>query len=258
MRRRRLEAPAILDAGCGDGRLLGLLAQRFPGKLCGFDSASYGLQPDHAVGSLAGPGADIRFTEPDGTWPFEDEQFDVVVSNQVCEHVVDLENFCAENARVLKPGGFAVHAFPLKHMWIEPHMHLPLVHRVRDHNLRQWLIARFSQLGLGIYRKQAVPAGVSLEQFATEHADYARTFTTYRTWREVCAEFHSHGFRVSYRYTSLLPQRGLARLAGRERAGWPLPPLVEAAAFPALRAFVSCTLHVEKAQDYTFTWNVQP
>lgn len=256
-RRRGLGAPAILDAGCGDGRLLAQLSELFPGKLSGFDSADYGLQARDVVGSLAAPGTDIRLTEADGSWPFGDEQFDIVVSNQVCEHVADFALFCSETARVLKPDGFAVHAFPLRHTWIEPHMHLPLVHRIRDHNLRKWAIARFSQAGLGIYRKKAVPAGVSLHQFATEHADYARTYTTYRTWRQVCDELHKNGFRVSYGYTSLLPQRALARLLGRERPGRSLPPLVEALAFPVLRAVFSSTLLAEKAQDYRFTWDHQ-
>lgn len=255
---RGLEKPAILDAGCGDGGLLGLIADTLPGARAGFDSADYGLQPSEKVGSLAGDDAEIRTTSPDGSWPFADSEFDVVVSNQVCEHVVDLVTFCAENARVLRPGGFGVHAFPLRHMLLEPHMRLPLVHRVRDHRFRAWLIARLSKVGLGIYRSQARSASVSLEDFARSHADYSRTFTTYRTWRQVCSEFHRHGFRVSYGYTSTLAQRGLWRVAGRERSGRVLPPVVEAALFPLVRSVVSCTLVVEKAQDYRFTWKTKP
>ena len=255
---RGIDKPTILDAGCGDGALLALIRKTLPSTCSGFDSADYGLQSSERVGALAGDDADIRTTEPDGSWPFGDSEFDIVVSNQVCEHVVDLETFCAENARVLRPGGFGAHAFPLRHMVLEPHMHLPLVHRIRDHELRTWLIARLSHIGLGIYRAQAPRAGVTLEDFARSHADYARTFTTYRTWRQVCDEFHRHGFRVSYRHTSTLIQRGLWRLAGDERAGRLLPPLLEAALFPIVRSVASCTLVVEKAQDYRFTWLTDP
>jgi SAM-dependent methyltransferase len=254
---RGLDKPAVLDAGCGDGRLLALIGGAMPSERSGFDSADYGLQTSEVVGSLAGDDADIRTTNPDGSWPFHDEAFDVVVSNQVCEHVADFETFCAEHARVLKPGGFGVHAFPLRHMLVEPHMLLPLVHRARDHALRTWLIASFSRLGLGIYRSQAVEAGVGVDEFATAHADYSRTYTTYRTWRQVCDELHRHGFRVSYRYTSTLAQRGLWRLAGRERPGRVLPAPLEAALFPLVRLGVSATIVVEKAQDYTFTWKTR-
>jgi SAM-dependent methyltransferase len=254
---RGLDKPSILDAGCGDGRLLALIAETLPSERSGFDSADYGLQASEVVGALAGDDADIRTTNADGSWPFTDGEFDVVVSNQVCEHVADFETFCSENARVLKPGGFGVHAFPLRHMLIEPHMLLPIVHRVRDHSLRAWLIASFSRLGLGIYRSQARDAGVGIDEFATAHADYSRTFTTYRTWRQVCDEFHRHGFRVSYRHTSTLAQRGLWRVAGREGPGRMLPPLVEAMLFPVVRLVVSCTVVVEKAQDYRFTWKTR-
>jgi ubiquinone/menaquinone biosynthesis C-methylase UbiE len=255
---RGFDNPAVLDAGCGDGALLALLSETIPSRRSGFDSAEYGLQSTERIGSQAGEDCEIRQTNADRSWPFNDEEFDIVVSNQVLEHVDDLKIFCAENARVLKSGGFGVHVFPLRHMVIEPHMRLPLVHRVRDHDLRASIIAWFSKMGLGIYRSQAPATGVSLEGFANAHADYARTFTTYRTWRQVCEEYHRHGFRVSYRHTSSLVQRGLWRLLGHERAGRTLPPLVEASLFPVIRSLVSCTLVVQKNQDYRFTWKMDP
>jgi SAM-dependent methyltransferase len=242
-----LDKPSILDAGCGDGALLALIADTLPSVCSGFDSEEYGLQSGERIGSLAGDTADIRATNPDGSWPFGDGEFDIVVSNQVGEHVVDLETFCAENARVLRPGGIGVHAFPLKHILLEPHMRMPLVHRVRDHELRSWLIAHFSRFGS--YRTYA-PEGVGVREYSRSLADYCRTFTTYRTWRQVCDEFHRHGFRVSYGHSSTLAQRGLWRLVGRERPGVVLHPLAEAVLFPFVRSFVSCTLVVQKAQDF--------
>ena len=40
--------------------------------------------------------------------PFEDDYFDVVVSTQVAEYVPDVDKFCSEVFRVLKPGGRAL------------------------------------------------------------------------------------------------------------------------------------------------------
>jgi SAM-dependent methyltransferase len=254
MTKRGLDKPTILDAGCGDGGLLAHIAATVRSELSGFDSADYGLQASVKIGSQAVDKAEIRTTNPDGSWPFDNDQFDIVVSNQVLEHVVNLDTFCIENARVLKAGGFGLHVFPLRHILLEPHMRLPLVHRVRDHDVRAWLIARLSKLGLGIYRSQALGAGVSLGTFARAHADYARTFTTYRTWRQVCDEFHRRGFRVSYRYTSVLAQRGASRLVGKEMPGRLYPTPLEAAVFPLVRAVISCTLLVEKNQEYQYTW----
>jgi ubiquinone/menaquinone biosynthesis C-methylase UbiE len=45
-------------------------------------------------------------------FPFADQSFDVVFSSNLLEHVVDLTMLHRETARVLKPGGYAVHVVP--------------------------------------------------------------------------------------------------------------------------------------------------
>jgi SAM-dependent methyltransferase len=44
--------------------------------------------------------------------PFPNEQFDVVFSSNVLEHIPHVESFQKEIQRVLKPGGIAVHCIP--------------------------------------------------------------------------------------------------------------------------------------------------
>jgi len=41
-------------------------------------------------------------------WPLSSNSFDVVVSNQVIEHLVGTDHFITEIKRVLKPGGYTV------------------------------------------------------------------------------------------------------------------------------------------------------
>lgn len=56
--------------------------------------------------------------------PFESESFDVVISNQVLEHVWDQETHIAEIARVLKPDGVAYLSTPNRFGVMEPHYRL--------------------------------------------------------------------------------------------------------------------------------------
>lgn len=62
--------------------------------------------------------------------PFEDEAFDLVISNHVVEHVGDLErqdNHLGEIARVLRPGGWLYLATPNRFAPLEPHFKLPFL-----------------------------------------------------------------------------------------------------------------------------------
>jgi SAM-dependent methyltransferase len=51
-------------------------------------------------------------------WPIEDGEFDVVLANQVLEHVPYTEGFLAELRRILSPGGYAVISVPNLGSWI--------------------------------------------------------------------------------------------------------------------------------------------
>jgi SAM-dependent methyltransferase len=62
--------------------------------------------------------------------PFDDESFDVVISNHVVEHVVEREDqllHVKEIRRVLKADGVAYVATPNRWALIEPHFQLPLL-----------------------------------------------------------------------------------------------------------------------------------
>ena len=59
--------------------------------------------------------------------PFKDNMFDVVISNQVLEHVGDKKKHVDEIRRVLKKGGICYLATPNKFWIIEPHFKLPFL-----------------------------------------------------------------------------------------------------------------------------------
>ena len=79
------------------------------------------------------------------TLPFPDAHFDVVTSNQVFEHVPDLEAGLVEIAHVLKPGGRLYFTFPHQDMWREVHSNVFFVHWMTPHS-------RFRLAWLSLYR----------------------------------------------------------------------------------------------------------
>ncbi|HKW70233.1 MAG TPA: class I SAM-dependent methyltransferase [Candidatus Dormibacteraeota bacterium] len=95
---------AILDVGCGTGRLLRSAEQRFPGATLEGVDAALGMVR-HAQATVHA-GSRIRFQQ--GTaekLPFAAAQFDLVFSTMTFHHWVDQRQGIAEVARVLKPAG---------------------------------------------------------------------------------------------------------------------------------------------------------
>jgi SAM-dependent methyltransferase len=95
----------LLDIGCDDGawtdeirRRIGIRRQQVAGIEIVEERAQ--LAREH--------GFDVRTSDLDEPWPFDDASFDVVHANQVIEHVVRLDHFLSELRRVLARDGVAV------------------------------------------------------------------------------------------------------------------------------------------------------
>lgn len=91
---------AILDVGCGTGRLLRAAGERFPGaRLEGIDAAEGMIEQAKAAG-----GANFQVATAEHL-PFPSAEFDLVFSTMTFHHWADQPQGIAEIARVLKPGG---------------------------------------------------------------------------------------------------------------------------------------------------------
>ncbi len=105
---RRLTAfGAVLDFGCGCGRVLGHLPELAPGPaLAGVDvdAEAIAWAQEHL------PGIDFRVSTARPPLPFADATFGLVYSISVFSHlsVGDQDAWLAELARVLAPGGLAL------------------------------------------------------------------------------------------------------------------------------------------------------
>jgi ubiquinone/menaquinone biosynthesis C-methylase UbiE len=97
---------AILELGCGDGRLWATNADRIPE---GWQVYLSDLTPGMVRGAhaaLGETGRSFRFAVIDAqSIPFADATFDTVVANHMLYHVPNLDRAVSELKRVLKPGG---------------------------------------------------------------------------------------------------------------------------------------------------------
>lgn len=96
-------AQAILEVGCGDGRLLHRLSA--PRKV--------GLEPSHWLLALAKQNCGECVLLDCGIEDYaSDEQFDVIVAINVFEHLLDPRSFLKKLAALLIEGGAAILVFP--------------------------------------------------------------------------------------------------------------------------------------------------
>lgn len=124
--REQLPATAYLDAGCGDGRYLAALAAELPERVAGVDISERILETARAQA----PRAELRQANLERL-PFADGEFDLVLSSQVIEHVLDREGAAAELARVLRPGGTLVISTDNERAWVSRALNAPRTLLVR-------------------------------------------------------------------------------------------------------------------------------
>jgi SAM-dependent methyltransferase len=93
----------LLDLGCDAGGRTVWVAER----LAVDEMHGVEIDPDRAELARA-KGIEVVSADLSERLPFDDESFDLVMSNQVIEHVPDTDSFVGEAFRVLRPGGCAI------------------------------------------------------------------------------------------------------------------------------------------------------
>lgn len=95
---------AILDVGCGTGRLLRAAQEKFPGaRVEGIDAAEGMIE--QAKASLPQASTASFQVATAERLPFDAAQFDLVFSTMTFHHWADQQKGIVEIARVLRPGG---------------------------------------------------------------------------------------------------------------------------------------------------------
>jgi methionine biosynthesis protein MetW len=92
----------VLDVGIGTGAMMHWLRHK------GIEASGVDLSRNLVVNMLE-KGFDVQLTDlNEAGLPFADGEFDIVISLNVIEHVIDPVSFMAEISRVCKPGGHAL------------------------------------------------------------------------------------------------------------------------------------------------------
>jgi SAM-dependent methyltransferase len=173
----------ILDFGCGEGNTLRALHRLGYVNALGYDvgdgrSSRWGADRDHiTVGTLL----DLRL-------PYEDNTFDLVISDQVFEHVQDQVRVFEELHRITKPGGHGLHIIPARYAPIEVHMFVPFG-GVFQH---RWWYKLWALLGVRNQYQTELSADETADYnafFASEATRYVPTSCYRVVWKEIGFEY---------------------------------------------------------------------
>ena len=182
----------ILDWGAGKGRSLAKL------RLMGFDA--HGVEIDSLPYENGLTYFSAKHDHPkqfyqliDGTCKttFPDNYFDVIFSEQVFEHVKDLNAVIKEISRISKNNAVGFHQFPHKYHIVEQHLFMPFIHWLPK-NLRYPLILLYVLLKIEPFWKEL--SNLNKLQKSKVYYKYSKDKTYYRSNRQIINLFKCHGF----------------------------------------------------------------
>jgi SAM-dependent methyltransferase len=145
----------ILDLGCNTG--YGSKVLSACGKVSSIDVSEKAISAAKALHGAA----DIDFQVIDGeSLPFENGRFQMIVSFQVIEHIVDYQKYLGEIKRVLSPGGIVVFTTPNARLRLDKEMKPWNPFHVREFDsseLESLLRSSFDHVGiLGLFAKEPI------------------------------------------------------------------------------------------------------
>jgi SAM-dependent methyltransferase len=150
----------ILDYGCGEGQTISL-------------GLSRGLD---IWGAEIFPSANARVVLiENGRAGFPDGHFDMVICNQVLEHVAEPSQVLADSFRLLRPDGVFLAAFPVRETWWEAHVGLYFGHRfAKGSRWRRQYFTICHRLGFGLDRVNSTSLqwAVEAERMLDAHCFY--------------------------------------------------------------------------------------
>jgi SAM-dependent methyltransferase len=182
----------ILDFGCGSGNVV--IAGRERGlDIYGADVFYAGATSKNDVEKSGLWGVEIReISMTRAKLDFDDEYFDFVMSNQVFEHLENMDVGLSEIYRVMKKDALFLCLFPSSDVVREGHIGIPFAHWFsKGSRVRYYYILFFRAVGLGYFKGDK-----SIVQWTREKLDWLDRYTYYRDKDEIFRSF-SRYFGIS-------------------------------------------------------------
>jgi len=205
----------ILDWGCGRGRSVARLLEN--------KYNAFGVEIDENVIKKGIPLFESRGLAPHKILfqnsqlnQFRDNFFHIIFSEQVLEHVKEIESTIKELFRLTAPGGIGVHEFPGKFRVKESHVMMPLVHWLPKNRLRKMAVALFLKMGKGPQKPWSEAGGQNSGAAAVDtYTSYLNEKTFYREIRCLCRLFSDNGFDVKYALSTMCQKKYVPHLLSR-------------------------------------------
>lgn len=260
----------ILDAGCGNGKLIAYLHKSLHQlhsdkefHISGYDVQDHGVQAagflEKTAERLSNEIPEIDWTEriyaiqANDEWSFAKNKYNFVISNQVLEHVHNKDMFFANISRNMVDGGHSIHLAPLIHIIHEGHIFLPWAHRIKNYSALYGYIRALSWLGIGKFRAHKKETNCTLDEYAERHADYMHFWTAYSTEDETLSSARRNGLRADFRFSIdfyMAKIRSLLNLSRTLDYKYRNIGIYDAISVKLLRYISSVTLVCEKSNKY--------
>ena len=178
----KVEGADVLDIGCGDAGAIIAFAER--GARCaGIECFETSLERGRLRAADHGVTVDLRKGVAESI-PYPDSSFDLVMLDNVLEHVNDRPLTLREIRRVLKPGGLLYMVTPkplsLYSLWNDPHYDLAgLV--LMPRRLQIWYFEKIRGGGEGTYDVGVIPTRRAVRRLLAE-AGFRITVSPRELW----------------------------------------------------------------------------
>ena len=132
----------ILDWGCGKGELVDYLKDNnfncYGVEISKLKMYQKSTEYKNDISEK------IFLINADNKTDFESDYFDIIITNQVIEHIENKDSFLFEINRILKKGGISYNILPAKYRINEVHLKMPFVHWFPKNIFRKYIIFFFS------------------------------------------------------------------------------------------------------------------